>query len=133
MNSQALLQRLQTIVADNEGCLVAARNERCVKIFLQGHNLWIPVDLLWIQVVYNKFFFCRMERSLNQTLRAQQDQAYEDSLQADREKERLKRLDQQRREEEERQRRESERQEQLERDVSTCIFEVLEVFNISCW
>lgn len=73
-----------------------------------------------------------MERSLNQTLRAQQDQAYEDSLQADREKERLKRLDQQRREEEERQRRESERQEQLERDVSTCIFEVLEVFNISC-
>ena len=63
-------------------------------------------------------FFCRMERSLNQTLRAQQDQAYEDSLQADREKERLRRLERERREEEERQRRESEHQEQLEREVS---------------
>ncbi|KAJ1522037.1 hypothetical protein ONE63_002355 [Megalurothrips usitatus] len=85
MSSQVLLQRLQTIVADNEGCLVAARNDR-------------------------------MERSLNQTLRAQQDQAYEDSLQADREKERLRRLEKERREEEERQRRESEHQEQLERE-----------------
>lgn len=63
-------------------------------------------------------FTCRMERSLNQTLRAQQDQAYEDSLQADREKERLRRLERERREEEERQRRESEHQEQLEREVS---------------
>lgn len=59
----------------------------------------------------------RMERSLNQTLRAQQDQAYEDSLQADREKERLRRLERERQAEQERQRRESERQEQLEREV----------------
>ncbi|KAE8748558.1 hypothetical protein FOCC_FOCC004734 [Frankliniella occidentalis] len=85
MNFQTLLQRLQTIVADNENCLVAARNDR-------------------------------MERSLNQTLRAQQDQAYEDSLQADREKERLRRLEKEKKEAAERERRESERQEQLERE-----------------
>lgn len=85
MNAETLLQRLQTIVVDNEGCLIAARNDR-------------------------------MERSLNQTIRAQQDQAYEDSLQADREKERLKRMERERQQEEERQRRESERQEQLERE-----------------
>lgn len=69
-----------------------------------------------------------MERSLNQTIRAQQDQAYEDSLQADREKERLKRMERERQEEDERQRRESERQEQLEKEVRPCVKLLVHVF-----
>lgn len=28
MNAETLVQRLQTIVVDNEGCLIAARNDR---------------------------------------------------------------------------------------------------------
>lgn len=37
--------------------------------------------------------FCRFERSLTQSLRQQQDEAYEQSLKADQEKERLKELE----------------------------------------
>lgn len=40
-------------------------------------------------------FVCRLERSFTQSLRQQQDEAYEQSLRADQEKERLKQLEQQ--------------------------------------
>lgn len=45
-----------------------------------------------------KFVYCvcyRLERSLTQSLRQQQDEAYELSLRADQEKERIKQLEQQ--------------------------------------
>jgi FAS-associated factor 2 len=59
----------------------------------------------------------RVERSFNQTLRRQQDEAYALSLRADEEKERRRRQEQERREEEERQIREAEEAERLRKEV----------------
>lgn len=61
-------RRLQTVIRDNEACIVAARHDR-------------------------------MERSFNQSLRAQQDVAYQQSLLADQEKERERREARQRQQE----------------------------------
>lgn len=63
-DSITLLERLQTIIHENEFCLVQARNDR-------------------------------VERSFTQTLRAQQDEAYQESLRADQEKERLREMQRQ--------------------------------------
>ena len=54
---------------------------------------------------------------MNQTLRLQQDEAYEVSLRADREKERLRKLERERREAEDRQKRELELQEIRQKEV----------------
>lgn len=42
------------------------------------------------------FLFCSAERKLVQSIRQQQDEAYEESLRADQEKERLKKIEQDR-------------------------------------
>lgn len=59
-----------------------------------------------------------MERSFNQTLRAQQDEAFLESLRADQEKERQRRRESQRKEEEERHQRQLEEEERCRREVS---------------
>lgn len=74
-NPEMLIARLQTIIRENEMCLVQARADR-------------------------------VERSLTQTLRAQQDEAYQESLRADQEKERRRALERQAILDEERRRRE---------------------------
>lgn len=58
----------------------------------------------------------RMERSFNQTLRAQQDEAFLESLRADQEKERQRRRESQRKEEEERHQRQLEEEERCRRE-----------------
>ncbi|CAG2067857.1 unnamed protein product, partial [Timema podura] len=75
-----LLQRLRTVVSENEIALIAARADR-------------SVALRWLHQLScyrgeGECFLPRVERSFNQTLREQQDQAYLESLQADQEKER---------------------------------------------
>lgn len=64
-------------------------------------------------------FGCRVERSFNQTLRRQQDEAYMLSLEADQEKERLRCQELERRESEARQLREVEEAERRRKEVST--------------
>nr|CAD7426099.1 unnamed protein product [Timema monikensis] len=71
VESDELLQRLRTVVSENEIALIAARADR-------------------------------VERSFNQTLREQQDQAYLESLQADQEKERRRMEEREKKEDAER-------------------------------
>lgn len=68
----------------------------------------------------DSYFFhvlLRVERSFNQTLRQQQDQAYLESLRADQEKERQRCEEKERREGEARQQKERELEEQCRREV----------------
>nr|WMH04084.1 ubiquitin regulatory X domain containing protein 8 [Sinonovacula constricta] len=81
-----LIQRLESVMSDNESSIVAARAER-------------------------------EERSFNQSLRQQQDEAYQQSLLADQEKERKKR------EEKEREQQEEERLKKLKEDHSKMLEE----------
>nr|CAG4644200.1 EOG090X0B12 [Lepidurus arcticus] len=86
LGPEVLVQQLQALVSDNEAFLIAARADR--------YNGSILLDFCY-------GIFYRNERNFNQSLRLEQDEAYLQSLMADREKEAKKRQEREEKEKEE--------------------------------